>query len=366
MSDMSDTTDASPRMTKGELAIRGIDAVEPAKAHTMKISGTAGGVAFASALEVMDFARLMAVSLQAVPKDFRNNPGMCLAVTFQAIEWRMSPFQVANKAYVVNDRVAFESQLIHAVVEARAPLKNRLDCKYSGKFEDGTRTCTVNGTFINGDVRDYTTPEIGKIKVKNSPLWTSDPDQQLWYYATRSWARKWVPDVLMGIYSKEEIEAEPGIGRDQPTLPGLRARLPGDGDKRHDEGFDHGNGHVESELSEVVVSRPGQAVKPADGKPSQPAAQEARPTRPAPASSGGKNRTGKHKAKPKTKAEIKAAADRAETRSRTAPKAETSKPKTADPKPEPKPEPPKEPATAAEYVSYDWRRAPRSRSSPGR
>lgn len=232
------------KVTKRELAEGGLDVLDRQRVDQVAISATAGGVSFASALEVMEFAKLMALSQQAVPLAFRNNPGMCLAVAFQAIEWRMSPFQVANKAYVVNDRIAFESQLIHGVIAARAPLKERLSCEYAG--ENAERQCTVSGIFTDGAIRTYTTPKLRDIKVKNSPLWTSDPDQQLWYYGSRSWARKWCPDVLMGIYSREEIEADPNIG--QPELPGLRTRLIASSAKQ-DEG--HKPGHVESELSQV-------------------------------------------------------------------------------------------------------------------
>jgi hypothetical protein len=230
-------------VTKRDLAEGGLDVLDRERVDQVQIRRAAGGVAFASALEVMEFAKLMSLSQQAVPPAFRNNPGMCLAVTFQAIEWLMSPFQVANKAYVVNDRIAFESQLIHGVIEARAPLKERLNCDYQGEGPD--RQCIVAGTFIDGATRSYTTPKLKDIKVKNSPLWTSDPDQQLWYYGSRSWARKWCPDVLMGIYSREEIEDDPNIG--QPELPGLRTRLIAS-NTNQDEG--HKPGHVESELSQ--------------------------------------------------------------------------------------------------------------------
>jgi hypothetical protein len=38
--------------------------------------------------------------------------------------------------------------------------------------------------YTDGSVRTYTSPMIKDIKVKNSPLWTADPDQQLFYFAS--------------------------------------------------------------------------------------------------------------------------------------------------------------------------------------
>src|SRR5262245_34241253 len=95
--------------------------LDRAKAGAVVISDNLGGVLFQNMAEVMEFAKLMSLADIAVRKHLRGNPGMCLAVTIQALEWRMSPFSVANKSYVVNDQIAYESQLIHAVIESRAP-----------------------------------------------------------------------------------------------------------------------------------------------------------------------------------------------------------------------------------------------------
>jgi hypothetical protein len=95
-------------------------------AGAVTVSDSVGGIMFQNMSEVLEFAKLMSVADVAVPKHLRGNPGACLSIVTQALEWRMSPFSVANKSYSVNDRLAYESQLIHGVVEARAPLKQRL------------------------------------------------------------------------------------------------------------------------------------------------------------------------------------------------------------------------------------------------
>lgn len=257
--------------TKGDLARMGLDALDPQKAGAVTVSHSAGGVSFASAMEVMEFAKLMSVSSTAVPKHLRNNPGACLRIVFQAIEWRMSPYAVADKSYEVNDRIAYESQLVHAVIEARAPLRERLDCEYDGEAAD--RTCTVTGKFMDGTERKYTSPKIKEIRVKNSPLWQADPDQQLFYYSSRSWARKWCPDVLMGIYSREELREEP-----EETAPGLHARLAGA--ERSEEG--HTPGHVESELDQVAAGV-GKVIEAKPEPEAQPVKRRGRgPNKPKP------------------------------------------------------------------------------------
>lgn len=238
------------QLTKRDLADKGLDALSGQPHGDIKLSAIAGGISFASALEVIEVAKLMAVSGHAVPKHLRLNPGACLRIVFQAVEWRMSPWGVADKSYEVNDRLAYESQLIHAVVEARAPLKERLNCAYEG--EGPERRCLVSGMFNDGTVRQYLTPKFKDIRVKNSPLWKDDPDQQLWYYATRAWARKWCPDVLLGIYSKDELEAEPTLGRDD-AAPGLHSRLIGSNVNREE-------GHKDGHASEEINADPDRAV----------------------------------------------------------------------------------------------------------
>jgi hypothetical protein len=169
-----------------------------------------GVIAFRSSQDYLDFAQIMAASGVALPKHLRGNPGTCLAVCIQASEWRMSPFSVANKSYSVNDRLAYEAQLIAAVILQRAPIVGRLQYEFIGA--GGTRQCKVTATLRDGEgTVDYTTPQVQAIAVKNSPLWKSDPDQQLSYFAARSLCRRHFPDVLLGVYTDDEIQDAPPL-----------------------------------------------------------------------------------------------------------------------------------------------------------
>jgi hypothetical protein len=180
--------------------------------------GTSITVIPASMGEVMEFAKMMAISGIAVRPAFRGNPGACLGVAMQAFRWGMDPFAVTNKAYVVknksgDEQIAYEAQLIHAVVNERAPLQNRLRPVYSG--EGAKRICKISG-LLKGETEplEYESPEFAKIQPKNSPLWTTDPDQQLFYYSVRAWARRHVPEVLLGVYTEDEMERGPEYARD--------------------------------------------------------------------------------------------------------------------------------------------------------
>lgn len=184
------------------------DRVDKEVTGSLAISG-AGAMSFTNVTEIMEFAKLMALAGVAVPKHLRENPGACLALVLQASEWRMSPFSVANKSYSVNDRLAYEAQLVNAVILQRAPIVGRFKIDYSG--EGGKRKCTVAVKVKDGDaieMVEYTSPEFDRIPVKNSPLWKGDPDQQLFYYSSRAMCRRHFPDVLLGVYTPEEMAYE--------------------------------------------------------------------------------------------------------------------------------------------------------------
>lgn len=183
-------------------------------AGAMLVAHQGGGSVIAprSVGEVMEFAKMMAISGVCVRPVFRGNPGACLAIAMQAMKWGADPFAVANKAYVVknkagDEQIAYEAQLVHAIVNSSPVLKQRLRPVYEGQA--GERKCRIVG-HVTGEAEplEYESPPIKNITVKNSPLWQSDPDQQLFYYSVRAWARRHVPEVLLGIYTPEEFTGE--------------------------------------------------------------------------------------------------------------------------------------------------------------
>lgn len=172
--------------------------------------------------EVVKFAEVMSRAGNMLPKHLQGNVGGCTAVTMQALDWRMNPFAVASKSYEVQGRVAYEAQLIAAVVNTRSGIKGRL--RYDFEGEGATLMCRVTGT-LDGTECVYETPPIGSITVKNSPLWKSDPRQQLGYFGARSWARRHCPEVILGVFDRDEAQEIRDV-TPQPT--GLASRLKGE------------------------------------------------------------------------------------------------------------------------------------------
>lgn len=233
-------------------------------AGALPIATRGGGLQFTSMTDVMEFSKLMSLAQEAVPPHCRGKPGVCLAITVQALEWKMSPFSVANKSYVANGRVSYEAQLIHAVIEMRAPILGRIRHSYSGSGEN--RQCKV-WAFIKGenDAVSYESPPTKDILPKNSPLWKTKPDLQLFYNTVRDFCRMHFPDVILGVYSVDEMEDAPPMGPDnaRDVSPGdqLMERL--QAGKPPTEGFAL---NTVDQDDEVVVDVAEESPSPAEAR----------------------------------------------------------------------------------------------------
>ena len=181
------------------------------------------------------FSQVMATGRATVPSHFQGNEGDCLAVTMQAVQWGMNPFAVAQKTHVIGGVLGYEAQLVNAVITSMAPTKDRLHYEWGGNWEKiigifttkqsqkgGTYQapgwkpedekglyCKVWATLKGEDEPRELTIFMQQATVRNSTLWASDPKQQLAYLATKRWARLYCPDVILGVYTRDELEELP-------------------------------------------------------------------------------------------------------------------------------------------------------------
>lgn len=151
-------------------------------------------------------ATVMAQGVSTVPKHLQENPADCLAVCMQAHQWGMNPYAVAQKTHLVNGALGYEAQLVNAVISSSRAITGRFH--YETISDKKGDACVRVGAVINGD--DFITwgqPVYEKLQtVKNSPLWKTDPVQQLCYLAVKKWARLHTPDVILGVYTADELE----------------------------------------------------------------------------------------------------------------------------------------------------------------
>lgn len=197
---------------------------------------------------IVRVSELMANSKQMVPKHLRGNAGGCMAVTMQAMRWNMDPFALAVKTYTVDadGPVAYEGQAIIAALNNSPLLATRLSFVWEGAWERivgrfkevVSQKKDQNGQPIldnKGQPKKYIVPAwdfdkdeeglkvivsatlvgekeprvlellMKQARTRNSPLWTEDPKQQLAYLAGRRWGRLHAPDVIMGVYTPDEL-----------------------------------------------------------------------------------------------------------------------------------------------------------------
>lgn len=178
---------------------------------------------------------LMASGKTTVPQHLRGSSGDCFAICLQSMQWGMNPFAVAQKTHLVNGTLGYEAQLVAAVINNSKVTTDRFHFEWFGPWEK------VIGKFQirKGEKGEYRVPGwsmsdeegcgikvwatlkgereprvlsllLAQARVRNSTLWADDPKQQLAYLAQKRWARLYAPDVILGVYTNDEL-AEPDV-----------------------------------------------------------------------------------------------------------------------------------------------------------
>lgn len=190
--------------------------------------------------QLTSFANLMADSSISVPAHFAGKPADCMAVVMQAMQWGMNPYAVAQKTHLINGVLGYEAQLVNAVISSSNAIVGRFHYEYDGDWSKCTRTreesvkkpAKGGGTYDKVErVRGWTDEdEIGLsvrvgailrgeseitwgepiylsgVVIRNSPLWVSNPKQQIAYLGVKYWGRLYCPEVILGVYTPDEVE----------------------------------------------------------------------------------------------------------------------------------------------------------------
>ncbi|ADG20359.1 DNA single-strand annealing protein RecT-like protein [Paraburkholderia atlantica] len=180
-------------------------------------------------------AETMAGGKVAIPVHLRGNKADCFAVAMQAFQWRMNPFAVAQKTHISQGgQLGYEAQLVNAVVSNLAPITGRPDYQFLGdwnkvlgkveerKSDKGGKYYVATytkgdeqglGVIVRATLRGESEPREVTVMMSQayprfSTQWATDPQQQICYLAIRKWARRFTPDVLLGVYTPDELSAE--------------------------------------------------------------------------------------------------------------------------------------------------------------
>jgi len=179
---------------------------EKTVAEVSQISASTGSLVMdiAGMERIYALAETMAAGRATVPKHLQNNAADCMAVVMQAVQWGMNPYVVAQKTHLVNGTLGYEAQLVNAVVQSSGAIVGRFHYEYQG--EGQTLACRV-GAVIAGE-QEITWNEwlcIKQVTTQNSPLWKTNPKQQLGYLQVKNWARAYKPGAILGVYTSDEL-----------------------------------------------------------------------------------------------------------------------------------------------------------------
>jgi hypothetical protein len=182
-------------------------------------------------------ANMMASGKSTIPQHLVGNVGDCFAVCMQAFQWGMNPFAVAQKTHLVNGTLGYEAQLVIAVLNSSPALATRIDFRWSddatwkgvnGKSDTSPDRWVEVWAQLKGEAKPrtlkVTMAQVGT--VRNSPNWAADPRQQLGYLCAKRWGRLNAPDVILGVYTPDELEDGLGAGIGGGGQPAGQGALP--------------------------------------------------------------------------------------------------------------------------------------------
>ena len=166
---------------------------------------------------IMRMADMMASGKSTIPAHLQKNPADCMAVVIQAMQWGMLPHVVAQKTHVVNGTLGYEAQLVNAVIQESGAITGRFHYEYRG--DSPQMQCRV-GAVIRGE-NEITWGEWlneAKVTTKNSPLWKTNPKQQMGYLQVKNWARAYAPGAILGVYTPDEFDMPPPVNMGQAEV----------------------------------------------------------------------------------------------------------------------------------------------------
>lgn len=174
---------------------------------------------------MLHFAEIMSAGVSTVPKHLQGKTADCLAIVMQAARWGMDPFAVGQKTHLVNGALGYEAQLVNAVLMSSGAIRGRFHYEYAG---DGNKLSCRAGAIPSGETEIAWTEWlcIDQITTKNSPLWKTNPKQQMAYLQVKNWGRLYAPGAIMGIYSVEELYERDAGPRDINPAPESAAAQP--------------------------------------------------------------------------------------------------------------------------------------------
>lgn len=144
-----------------------------------------------------------------VPKAFQGNVANTFIGLHMAMRLGVEPIMFLQKCYVVNGKPAIEAQLAIALVNSSNKFTHPLDWEFKGKAGTDDYSCTCYAQ--RGNKKLEMTLTLREVKAngwwgKNDSFWPKMTEQMFRYRTAMLFARVYCPEILLGLYSKDELE----------------------------------------------------------------------------------------------------------------------------------------------------------------
>ena len=144
-----------------------------------------------------------------VPKDFQGNANNTLVALELANRLQVSPLMVMQNLYVIYGRPSWSSQYIIAAINGSG--KYDFELQFDEKADKNGKpfSCQCwtekNGRKVTGPVIDLDMAKAEGWYEKSGSKWKTMPQMMLRYRAASFFGRMNCPELIMGIYSREEV-----------------------------------------------------------------------------------------------------------------------------------------------------------------
>lgn len=181
--------------------------------------------------QVINLSNFMAGADIMVPKHLMGKSADLAAIVMQAMCWNMNPFSVAQQTFLVSGTLGYSAQLVSAVITSSTAITGRFHYEYSdgweklaGKVKPGAKGPVKDwskadeaglwirvGAILRGESEIQWGEKLylASIMTRNSPLWVTNPKQQMAYLDLKYWSRIYAPQVILGVYTPEELNEIP-------------------------------------------------------------------------------------------------------------------------------------------------------------
>jgi hypothetical protein len=176
------------------------------------LTTTSSGSVF-SGIQAFEDAQRIAKALASstlIPPQFQGQQGFanCLVALEIANRMRMSPFQVMQNLHIIHGRPSWSSQFIIGLINGCGRFS---PLRYEVTGQGDTLACTCVATELKtGEELHGPTVTMAMAKkegwsTKSGSKWQTMPDLMIRYRAAAFWGRLYIPELLVGIQSQEEV-----------------------------------------------------------------------------------------------------------------------------------------------------------------